>query len=198
MEAIILILLTYLTVKYFKYAIVFYLVLLVGYLIYSFKKSRDLKKWASKNFMDLRYIRRLDGFEFEDYVNKQFMGLGMKTRPTAKSGDFGVDLIVDDKYGVQLKNYTSSVGVSAVQEAYAGSHYYDKLPVVMATNYFTKPAITLANKLKIELIDLDDIKNWGDLSYSRKFYCEDGMYELVRRYLLSSHTSILKINSSGR
>ena len=48
------------------------------------------------------------------------------------------------------------VGVKAVQEAYAGRDYYDRMVGAVLTNqYFTQPAVEAARKLKILLWDRD-------------------------------------------
>ena len=45
-------------------------------------------------------------------------------------------------------------GVKAVQEAYAGRDYYDRMVGAVLTNqYFTQPAVEAAQKLKILLWD---------------------------------------------
>ena len=46
------------------------------------------------------------------------------------------------------------MGVKAVQEAYAGRDYYDRMVGAVLTNqYFTQPAVEAAGKLKILLWD---------------------------------------------
>lgn len=46
------------------------------------------------------------------------------------------------------------MGIKAVQEAYAGRDYYDRMVgVVMTNQYFTSPAVDAARKLKILLWD---------------------------------------------
>ena len=57
-------------------------------------------------------------------------------------------------YAIQCKRYTAPVGVKAVQEAYAGRDYYDRMVGAVLTNqYFTQPAVEAAKKLKILLWD---------------------------------------------
>ena len=57
-------------------------------------------------------------------------------------------------YAIQCKCYGDSVGVKAVQEAYAGRDYYDCMVGAVLTNqYFTGPAVEAAKKLKILLWD---------------------------------------------
>ena len=57
-------------------------------------------------------------------------------------------------YAIQCKRYDGPVGVKAVQEAYAGRDYYDRMVGAVLTNqYFTTPAVEAAKKLKILLWD---------------------------------------------
>ena len=76
---------------------------------------------------------------------------------TKGSGDYGVDILAEKDgvtYAIQCKSYTAPVGVKAVQEAYAGRDYYDRMVGAVLTNqYFTQPAVEAARKLKILLWD---------------------------------------------
>jgi restriction system protein len=55
------------------------------------------------------------------------------------------------------------VGVKAVQEAYAGRDYYDRMVGAVLTNqYFTQPAVDAARKLKILLWDRDYLEDLAD------------------------------------
>lgn len=170
--------------EYWKHILVFIGVILLGILIYRLKKKRDLRLWTKSNFMNMNYIRSLDGFQFEDYLANQLKNLGLEIERTPKSGDFGIDLIIEDEYAIQLKNYTNTVGISAIQEAYAGAAYYHKKPVVIVTNYYTKPAVELASTIGVELIDLDDIRNWGSRYYRRSYSHKIGAFECIAGYLL--------------
>ena len=100
----------------------------------------------------------MDGYQFEEQCaiilkRKHFS----KIEVTKSSGDQGVDIIAykhRKKYGIQCKYYTYPVGNKAVQEAYAGKEYYDRMVGAVLTNqYFTKPAVEAAKKLKILLWD---------------------------------------------
>ena len=76
---------------------------------------------------------------------------------TRGSGDYGIDILAEKDgvtYAVQCKRYTAPVGVKAIQEAYAGRDYYDRMVgAVMTNQYFTAPAVEAAKKLKILLWD---------------------------------------------
>ena len=69
----------------------------------------------------------------------------------------GVDILAEKDgvtYAIQCKRYDGPVGVKAVQEAYAGRDYYDRMVGAVLTNqYFTTPAVEAAKKLKILLWD---------------------------------------------
>lgn len=74
---------------------------------------------------------------------------------TKASGDQGIDIIAwkaGKKYGIQCKYYKGSVGNKAVQEAFAGSKYYNcDVAVVMSTGKFTSSAVELANQINVLL-----------------------------------------------
>ncbi|MDD3369303.1 MAG: restriction endonuclease [Lachnospiraceae bacterium] len=81
----------------------------------------------------------------------------LEVEVTKGSGDYGVDILAEKEgitYAIQCKCYTEPVGVKAVQEAYAGRDYYDRMVgAVMTNQYFTAPAVSAAKKLKILLWD---------------------------------------------
>ena len=76
---------------------------------------------------------------------------------TKGSGDYGVDILAEKEgvtYAIQCKCYGVPIGVKAIQEAYAGRDYYDRMVgAVMTNQYFTAPAVEAAKKLKILLWD---------------------------------------------
>lgn len=100
----------------------------------------------------------MDGHEFEYFCAELLQERGFyDVEVTKGSGDYGVDILAEKdgiSYAIQCKAYTSPVGVKAVQEAYAGRDYYDRMVGAVLTNqYFTKPAVEAAKKLKILLWD---------------------------------------------
>lgn len=115
--------------------------------------SRVRKKRTYGREFDL-----LDGHEFEYYCADLLRKRGFQgVEVTKGSGDYGIDILAERDgvtYAIQCKCYGDSVGVKAVQEAYAGRDYYDCMVGAVLTNqYFTGPAVEAAKKLKILLWD---------------------------------------------
>ena len=100
----------------------------------------------------------MDGHEFEYFCADLLEQRGfVEVEVTRGSGDYGIDSLAEKDgvtYAVQCKRYTAPVGVKAIQEAYAGRDYYDRMVgAVMTNQYFTAPAVEAAKKLKILLWD---------------------------------------------
>lgn len=105
-----------------------------------------------------RHFDTMEGHEFEYYCAQLLRKKGfIEVEVTKGSGDYGVDILAEKDgvtYAVQCKCYTAPIGVKAVQEAYAGRDYYDRMVGAVLTNqYFTTPAVEAAKKLKILLWD---------------------------------------------
>lgn len=103
-------------------------------------------------------IDLMEGHDFEYYCAELLRRRGFQEVEVTKgSGDYGIDILAEKEgvtYAIQCKCYASPVGVKAVQEAYAGRDYYDRMVGAVLTNqYFTQPAVEAAKKLKILLWD---------------------------------------------
>lgn len=103
-------------------------------------------------------IDLMEGHDFEHFCAELLKKRGFtEVEVTKGSGDYGVDILAQKDgvtYAIQCKCYRDSVGVKAVQEAYAGRDYYDCMVGAVLTNqYFTKPAVEASRKLKILLWD---------------------------------------------
>lgn len=121
------------------------LVVLLGFFVKRKKKSPDV-------FEDM------EGHEFEYFCADLLADRGFtEVEVTKGSGDYGIDILAQKDgvtYAIQCKRYTAPVGVKAIQEAYAGRDYYDRMVgAVMTNQYFTTPAVEAAKKLKILLWD---------------------------------------------
>lgn len=107
---------------------------------------------------EIHSLDEIEGHEFEYYCAELLKKRGfIDVTVTKGSGDYGVDVLAEKEgvtYAIQCKAYTTPVGVKAVQEAYAGREFYDRMVGAVLTNqYFTKPAVEAAKKLKILLWD---------------------------------------------
>lgn len=107
---------------------------------------------------EVKELDEMEGHDFEYYCADLLKKRGfVDVMVTKGSGDYGVDVLAEKDgvtYGIQCKAYATPVGVKAVQEAYAGKEYYDRMVGAVLTNqYFTKPAVEAAKKLKILLWD---------------------------------------------
>ncbi len=119
--------------------------------------------WILRRFLWRRRRRSdifedMEGREFEYFCAELLEQSGFtEVEVTRGSGDYGIDILAEKDgvtYAVQCKRYTAAVGVKAVQEAYAGRDYYDRMVgAVMTNQYFTAPAVEAAGKLKILLWD---------------------------------------------
>jgi restriction system protein len=110
----------------------------------------------------------MDGYDFEYYCADLLEANGfVEVEVTKSSGDYGIDILAQKDgvtYAIQCKRYNGLVGVKAVQEAYAGRDYYDRMVGAVLTNqYFTQPAVEAAKKLKILLWDRDYITAIEDM-----------------------------------
>lgn len=115
-------------------------------------------------------IDLMEGHEFEQYCANLLEEHGFQEGEVTKgSGDFGVDVLAQREgisYAIQCKRYDGPVGVHAVQEVYAGRDYYDcMVGVVMTNQYFTAPAVEVAQKLKILLWDRDYLETLEEEDY---------------------------------
>jgi restriction system protein len=122
------------------------------------KRERLIAKSGIKD------IDKMDGFQFEEYLKVLFKKLGYKTAVTKKSGDFGVDVLLQSDTGriaVQAKRYGygNKVSLKAVQEVYAGGTYYLADERWVVTNaFFTKPAMELAKACNVRLVNRNELQ----------------------------------------
>lgn len=110
-----------------------------------------------KRYSD-RQLDEMEGLDFEYYCAELLKYHGfVDVEVTQGSGDYGIDILAEKDgvtYAIQCKRYNAPVGIKAIQEAYAGRDYYDRMVGCVLTNqYFTQPAVEAAKKLKILLWD---------------------------------------------
>lgn len=135
---------------------VVWIILIVTAILFVFAGTIYLFLQAKKKCpkdMDL-----MEGHDFEYFCADLLRRRGfLEVEVTKASGDYGIDILAEKDgvtYAIQCKCYATPVGVFAVQQAYAGRDFYDKMVgVVMTNQYFTAPAVEAAKKLKILLWD---------------------------------------------
>lgn len=138
------------------------------------KRLDQRSRLKSLYSIDISLIDQLSGLEFENLLLDKFSELGFKVETTAKTGDFGADLIIENKEGtrviVQCKRFKSKVNLKAVQEVVGAiGHYYGDLGIVITNNSFLSSAVKLAESHDIELWDGSNLVSFlaGDVSFSR-------------------------------
>lgn len=134
----------------------FIIILIILALLFLLLVFAITRKYRKK--YDIHSLDEIEGHEFEYYCAELLKKRGfIDVSVTKGSGDYGVDVLAEKDgvtYAIQCKAYTTPVGVKAVQEAYAGREFYDRMVGAVLTNqYFTKPAVEAAKKLKILLWD---------------------------------------------
>ena len=137
----------------FEFVIILIIVCILVFLISVFAITRKYRRKYDMNSLD-----EIEGHEFEHYCAELLKKRGFEEVSVTKgSGDYGIDILAEKDgvtYAIQCKAYTTPVGVKAVQEACAGREFYDRMVGAVLTNqYFTKPAVEAAKKLKILLWD---------------------------------------------
>lgn len=124
----------------------------------------DLSPYSGFCKNNLTLIEKIDcmsGKEFESFIATLFQKKGFKVLQTPLSGDFGIDVIIENsfiKIGIQTKCYNDKVSNSAVQEAVTGiKHYNLDKAMVITNNYFQPSAIALAKDNNVILWDRDKL-----------------------------------------
>ena len=131
---------------------------------WSVGKIREIRILKSMAKSGIRYIDKMDGFQFEVYLKALFRELGYRPEVTKRSCDYGVDVILKgrNRIVIQAKRYgiKNRVGIRAVQEVYAGKAYYKADEAWIVTNsFYTKQAEELAKACQVKLIDRFELQN---------------------------------------
>lgn len=104
-------------------------------------------------------IDNYSGVEFEAFIGSLFEADGYQVEFTQASNDKGIDIIAKRSgvsIGIQCKRYSSSIGISAVQEVFSGKNFYSlDRALVVTNNKFTKAAKDLADSTGVVLWDRD-------------------------------------------
>lgn len=156
----------------------FYVIAVLRNRIRSLKPKYKLTKYRFKrlnfNNLSLKTLDSLDGIQFENLCCELLHALGYeKISKTRTTGDFGLDIICEKdgkRYGIQCKCYSNTIGLDAVQQAYAGCAYYRcDVPVVMSNMYFTDAAQELARVVGVTIWSRHFfVEKIGELQHNRK------------------------------
>ncbi len=121
------------------------------------KKKFTVDNTAPTTVSIIDRIDKMSGEQFEIFMEQFFTRKGFKVTRTPLSGDYGVDIIIENdfgKIGVQAKCYSNKVSLSAVQEVIGGLRHYNlSSGMVVTNNYFQASAIRLAADNNIILWD---------------------------------------------
>jgi HJR/Mrr/RecB family endonuclease len=131
----------------------------------SLQTVRQMIDSATARFASSRvpFSADMDPIEYEQLVSDSLADLGWHTRLTKASGDQGIDVIAEMRgkiVVIQCKRYASSIGNSAVQEAFAGKSFENADYAAVVTNAeFTRSARQLANTTQVILLHHDELSN---------------------------------------
>ena len=125
-----------------------------------------LEHFDPSRFVTMYHVDAMNGYDFEKFLAEVFQTAGYDVEETKLSGDQGADLFVTrfgKKIVIQAKNYSGSVGNTAVQEAISAKSFYACDEAMVVTNsYFTKSAMELANAASVRLIGRPDLQKYLD------------------------------------
>lgn len=131
-------------------------VVILGSAFYLYRRH---KRKLMESGIDI--IDEMSGVLFEELLMEHFKKLGYKARMTAKTADYGADLILekeDEKIVVQAKRWNQNVGISAIQQVVGSISYYQaNKGMVISNSYYTQNAERLARSNNIELWDRDKL-----------------------------------------
>lgn len=133
------------------------------------------------------------GQEYEEAIFNHLVQAGYNCLLTARTGDQGVDIIVnvgEEKVAIQCKLYTGSVGNEAVQQVIAGARYYKCTQSCVVTNSsYTTSAHDLAKSSGVRLLRHGELIGYlGEFSIG--FDADDKInegWEATEEYLTTVH-----------
>ncbi|STO09364.1 Restriction endonuclease [Exiguobacterium aurantiacum] len=116
-----------------------------------------------KRLSTIDRVDRMEGREFELFLEDVFTELGYTVTVTPASRDFGADLLLETPEGwsiaVQAKRYEKVVGLEAVQQVAAAVPYYGVNEGWVVTNSsYTDSAYELAEPNQVRLIARSELE----------------------------------------
>ncbi|WP_411347224.1 restriction endonuclease [Paenibacillus sp. WLX2291] len=126
----------------------------IAYVIHEAKVARLRRSGIAQ-------IDKMDGIQFEKYLEQLFRLQGYKANATRAQGDYGADLVISrngEKIVVQAKRYSKNVGLKAVQEVHGAiAHYKASSGWVVTNSGYTQQARNLALSNNVRLIGRDEL-----------------------------------------
>ncbi len=126
------------------------------------KDRRYMSEGLGSNISNKFSNLNKSGDDFENLIVRLYNVMGYSSKRIGGHGDQGGDVIANkdgESLLIQAKDYTSSVGNAAVQQAVAARlHYGCTKAIVVTQSHFTSEAIELAKSNSVELIDGDLLK----------------------------------------
>ena len=137
--------------------------------------------------------------QFEELVCEHFRKQGYKAEMTPYSGDYGIDAFATkgkEKIAVQAKMYggsTRKINRQMVMELHGAKDYFDCTKAVIATNgTFLSDAISVAEKLKIEILYLNEFQTQFPQKQPQKSNKTDKTFEQIwENYIIPLQGKIL-------
>lgn len=124
--------------------------------------------------------------QFEELVCEHFRKQGYEAETTSYSGDYGIDVFAKkgkEKIAVQAKMYggsTRKINRQMVMELHGAKDYFDCTKAVIATDgTFLPDAITVAEKLKIEILYLNEFQTQIPQQQTQKSNKTDKTFEQI-------------------
>lgn len=132
------------------------------------QRRRDLRRVAS----GMAAVDQMSGVEFEEFIAAQLRTRGWSVARTARTGDYGVDLIAKKNgtcMAVQCKRLSKAVGVAAVQQVVSGARQHGCNQAAVVTNQaFTKAARQLATTHRCRLVGREQLHIWAGAAHGAK------------------------------
>jgi hypothetical protein len=129
----------------------------------SIEAIRNSREHKLRRLFEHRW-KEMRGDQFENYLAEVFAALGYEVQQTGKSGDQGVDLIVQQKgkrIAIQAKGYVDSVSNAAVQQAFTGRTIHGCVACAVITNSrFTSSAVDAADKTGCVLVHEENFEDF--------------------------------------
>ena len=124
--------------------------------------------------------------QFEEFVCEYFRQQGFKTELTTYSNDYGIDGFAikgKQKIAIQSKMYghtTRKINRQMVMELHGAKDFFDCTKAVIATDgIFLQDALVVAEKLKIEILYLNEIQKNTSVTKTKTKSKTDKTFEQI-------------------